>query len=251
MNNLYRLKFCGFCGLLCLVFGLSQAVVAAEDGGAADAPGAQVIPRGSTLTTHVQRGESLQTFESVLWFEVGGERRWLVERPAIGTMRGAVLMIAAEGDSANGSGQLPALRRYLPDYGWHTYYTNMTSGEAVASLIAGARSQMSSPKRLLLVCEEASCTAVQDSGVTDCSGLVFLNVPYADDTRLTKGKRESWQQLKIPSLILQEHPFGWPRDLALPVGFELHLLPMGASGQKNSRVMRKIRGWLKRQLGVN
>ena len=53
--------------------------------------------------------------------------------------------------------------------------------------------------------------------------------------------------LSAPALILQEHPHGWPDEMPLAQGFELHLLPLGRAGQ-DSLVQRKLRGWLKRRL---
>ncbi|MBV1905951.1 MAG: alpha/beta hydrolase family protein [Pseudomonadales bacterium] len=53
--------------------------------------------------------------------------------------------------------------------------------------------------------------------------------------------------MTTPGLILQEHPFGWSRDDLLNENIELRVLPRG-NAMHDQRLLRIIRGWLKRRL---
>jgi len=236
-----------------LILGLPIASAAQDTNPEATAlpnDGAIADERASSMTDQPQRGHALEEFEQVTWFDVDGVPQWMVERKAHGGVQGTVLLLAAAGDSANGPSHLAGLRKYLPDYGWHTFYTNITGPATVEALIQAALVEIQDVKKLLLICEATSCEPLAPIQLASFAGVVFLNVPYTANTRIAADQRDLWQAQRMPVLVLQEHPNNWPHEIALAVGFELHLLPMGNAESQNSKVMRKLRGWLKRRLGV-
>ena len=82
----------------------------------------------------------------------------------------------------------------------------------------------------------------------EIAGTVFINVPLTDDSVVDPEDKARWRNMASPGLILQEHPQGWPAALELATDVELHLLPMGRQTRQNSRILRNLRGWLKRRL---
>lgn len=247
MNICVRRRVLACSIFLCLpVFGQDGAQ---SEAGETKQDASDILKRKGTVTQYADRGRALETLESVTWFDVGGEQQWMVERQASGSVKGSVLIIAAPGDSTNGAGHLANLRQHLPQDGWHTFYTNM-SEQPIDELLLRATAQIPNAKNLLLICAKRSCEALAPIKLASFAGSVFINVPYTEHTRLNPNQRDVWQAQSMPILVLQEHPFAWPRELTLAVGFELHLLPMGNAHAENSRILRKLKGWLKRQLKV-
>ncbi len=203
--------------------------------------------RQSHLTSYAERGRSLAAREEVLWFDWQGEQRWIAVQPARSAARGSILLLAEEDASANGAGHLAALRRALPAYGWQTYFTNLPDAEDLAALLSAARERVQDVQTLLVACEGEACARLAVAEQPAVSGVVYVNVPWIEQGFTSAEDKEIWSALPAPTLILQEHPRGWPEDLPLAEGTELHRLPLGRAGP-DSLVQRKLRGWLKRRL---
>lgn len=204
--------------------------------------------RPSDTTDGIERGEALAG--EVLWFEVAEQRLWLAEQPARGGVQGAVLLLATNPASVNGGEHLATLRQSLPGYGWQTFYLNAPQTGITQEILSTALAEITGFERLLLMCEGAICLDVIDSVPTEILGSVFINVPLADDSTVAPPDLGRWRNMTAPGLILQEHPQSWPPAVELAEDVELHLLPMGRRDLQNSRVLRKVRGWLKRRLKV-
>lgn len=212
-------------------------------------PEAEVSQRSSSLTTLMQRGESLRDFEELLWFDFSGQQRWLAKRPANEPRKGSVVLFAGEQAGPNGLHHLAQLRTSLPRYGWETFYFNLDDALDAAEQAVAALEQLPEQGPLVLVCEGLTCEALRTMQPEAAGAWVYLNLPLAQNSRITVEYRNSWQPAVQPTLILQEFPHGWPGELALLGGYELHLLPASTGPNLDATVQRKIRGWFKRKLG--
>jgi len=212
-------------------------------------PETEVTQRNGSLTTLAQRGESLRSVEELLWFDFAGQQRWLAKRPPSGPRKGSVVLFAGEQAGPNGLHHLAQLRTGLPRHGWETYFFNLEDAADPTGQALAALGQLSESGALVLVCEGLTCEALRHLQADSVGAWVLLNLPLAETSRITVEYRNSWQPAAKPTLILQEFPQGWPRELALLGGYELHLLPAATGPSLDATVQRKIRGWFKRKLG--
>jgi hypothetical protein len=209
----------------------------------------EATQRNSSLTTLSQRGESLRGIEELLWFDFSGQQRWLAKRPPSGPRKGSVVLFAGEQAGPNGLHHLAQLRTDLPRYGWETFFFNLDDTADPTEQVLAALGQLSEQAPFVLVCEGLTCEALRNLQVDAAGAWIFLNLPLAQTSRITVEYRNSWQPAAQPTLILQEFPQGWPGELALLGGYELHLLPASTGPNLDVTVQRKIRGWFKRKLG--
>ena len=225
----------------------AQDVPAVADNAQPSASDASEL-RPTVSTTWQQRGAWLGESREVLNFAAaGGEEAWLVAQRARGTPIGNVLLISAS--SVGGPGHMAGLHAQLPAYGWHTFHLNVASDNSVTDLLQPALAALPVAPRLLVICEGKACLSVaQDADSLGATGLVCVNLPARDNSsRRVMAQLEPLKTIEMPSLVLQEDPLGWPRYQPVGADVEMHLLPRGHAGRANSRVLRQLRGWLKRR----
>ena len=209
----------------------------------------EAITRSGSLTTLVQRGESVQGIEELLWFDFEGQQRWLAKKPANGAVLGSVLLVAGEELGLNGLHHLGSLRKMLPRHGWQTFFFNLNSAQDVAAQTLAALGQLSDEGPLVLLCEGFTCESLRNFNADTVGGRIYLNLPLSATSRITLDYRQSWQPSVQPTLILQEYPLSWSSELTLLGGYELHLLPASTAPSLDATVLRRIRGWFRRQMG--
>ena len=210
--------------------------------------------RASHLTTYKERGRVLEAIEPLTWFGAD-EAYWYVSTSARNQSIGNVLMVSDQ--DPNGVGHLPQLRFTLSQMGWYTHFLQLPSTASDhGAVFSAAISSLPPAERLFVICEGQACFDVAGPAASAAmNGLVFINLPVEHSEGATpKSVREQLEvftSLGIASLILQEFPRQWPVQQPLAADVELHLLPKTDRVKKNSRILRKFRGWLKRrhQLG--
>ena len=213
------------------------------------APDSEVVQRSSSLTTLMQRGETVRNVEELLWFDFAGQQRWLAKRPPSGPLKGSVVLFAREQAGLNGLHHLAHLRTVLPRHGWQTFFFNLDDVADPAEQALAALGELSEQTPLVLVCEGMTCEALRNLQVDAAGAWIYLNLPISETSQVTVEYRNSWQTAALPTLILQEFPQGWPGELGLLGGYELHLLPASSAPSLDATIERRIRGWFKRQLG--
>ncbi len=224
--------------------GLTVSVLAEEA-----PPDPEVTQRSSSFTTLMQRGETVRGVEELLWFDFAGQQRWIAKRPPSGSIKGSVVLLAAEQAGLNGLHHLAHLRTVLPRHGWQTFFFNLDDLADPAEQALAALAELSEQAPLVLVCEGLTCEALRNLQVDAAGAWIYLNLPVSETSRVTVEYRNSWQAAALPTLILQEFPQGWPDELALLGGYELHLLPASTAPRFDATVERRMRGWFKRQIG--
>ena len=83
------------------------------------------------------------------------------------------------------------------------------------------------------------CVELVDALAVD--GLVLINLPT------DQVSKDLLSGVELPSLVLQEHPARWPEEYPLGAGVELHLMSQVDARRVDNRLLRKIRGWIKRR----
>ncbi|MEM7096787.1 MAG: hypothetical protein AAF541_00900 [Pseudomonadota bacterium] len=211
--------------------------------------------RGSHITTYVERGRALEAYEALTWFGADNAY-WFVSSSARNQSVGNVLMVSSQ--DPNGTGHLPKLRFTLSQMGWYTHFLQLPEGVDHGAVFSSAVESLPVAERLFVVCEGPACFKIADavSSAADpnapaSEGLVFINLPvegYVGATpKAVKEQLQVFTKLGIASLILQEFPRQWPVQQPLAADVELHLLPRTSQLKKNSLILRKFRGWLKRR----
>ncbi|XOV84218.1 MAG: hypothetical protein ACFHXK_03670 [bacterium] len=240
------------CVLGCLLAGcaLTVQVPAEEAQTESEQVPAEAAPaqRSSSLTTLVQRAETVRGTEELVWFEVAGQQRWLAKRPATGNTVGSVVLFASEQAGMNGLHHLANLRTVLPRHGWQTFFFNLEAAVDPAVQVLAAVAAVSGQGPLVLLCEGSTCEALRNLEVDGASARIYLNLPLSETAQVSLAYRNSWQAAAQPTLILQEFPQGWPEQLPLLAGYELHLMPAATAPRLDATVERKIRGWFKRRM---
>jgi len=77
----------------------------------------------------------------------------------------------------------------------------------------------------------------------DVDGLILLNL------NVTPANTTLLKDMTTPTLVLQEQPAYWQKKYPLADSVELQQLPRSYPRQEDGRLLRRIRGWLKRRYG--
>ena len=232
------------------------AATAAEDSASSESTNAASQTRAGHQTSYAQRGKRMAALEQVQWIGPG-EQYWYVTQTAQYNVVGNVLLLSDQ--EPNGAGHLAQLRLDLASIGWHTHYLSTAGAPVVedwSGLINAALATLPAAEKLFVVCEAQACMHLVNAAPNlTATGLVFINLPYegvssTGSRSVPKSVREElavFKQVPVASLILQEFPYRWPVQQPLGADVELHLLPKSSARAKNGRVLRKLRGWLKRR----
>lgn len=230
--------------------------------------GEQVLPVGVISNQYAQDEEVAEVAvdDEAIWLEEPGGRVLVLHRSVRrGVPRGNVILITGPGLGSSGLSHSANLRRSLTLYGWNTYFVRLPeygasagspsdAGEAAAAesdragenrvraAVALVRGR-SSEGLVILIAQASGSRGLGEVTDLDVDGLILLNLSVTPvNTTLLK-------DMTTPTLVLQEQPANWQKKYPLADGVELQQLPRSYPRQEDGRLLRRIRGWLKRRYG--
>lgn len=213
--------------------------------------GARAVDMYAAAQARVGAGDEL------LWLGEPAQSRLLVARAAVGHNVADALLLVGGGDS--GLNHADVARRYLVDFGWHTYWLR---GEWVPGELAHSDEDLNADVQraltlvrerhtgriVLLTQAQVAQRLLPNIASLGVTGVVLLNL--AEPKQLPAQSRAVLESLTVPTLLLQEFPKRWRGGRALGPSVEIHLLPQVSKTASDNLIGRTYRGWVKRQLSV-
>ncbi len=194
--------------------------------------------------------------DEVFWLEESLGRVLVLHRSVRrGSPRGSVILLSGPGLGSSGSSHVAYLRSSLALHGWNTYFVRLpeiasddtdasSAGERrVEAAVALVRERTN--EGLVLLIAEASASRGLGAGISNLGldGLILLNLT------ITQANKKLLKDVSTPTFLLQEQPATWGEKHPLADNVELQQLPRSNPRQDDGRLLRRIRGWLKRRYG--
>ncbi|MEZ5560720.1 MAG: hypothetical protein R3E86_19510 [Pseudomonadales bacterium] len=238
---------------------LAPALAASASTAAGDADRAAVPARPALLSDPAARDRDLADSlagsvgtDAALWVTTEAGEQLLLLRPAQGSPRGNVLLLTDPGSGPAALRRSAMLHRGLARHGWHAFLGRLpVAGEPLPAgllqaLLDGVRANGGGSRTVVLVegrLGHRLLPAIAE-GTPAMDALVVLDLPW--NAPELERSAKVLAGMALPTLLLQEYPRDWPRDLVLSAAVELQRLPAGYPGLEDDLTLRRLRGWLQR-----
>ena len=242
-------KLFGFCSVW-FVCSFAIAQESEQVDGADDSVAKNTLPGGILTTNPEQRGEILANQQQITWFESGGERMWMASQASRSEVLGQALVVGIGAPNQGVVAGFSGLKDLLPSFGWHAHYFDYSvllslSAEIQEGWLKNAFAAIPEAPRFLLVAQGQAClNVVAQLSEIQPFALVCVDTPVNGQPLQVSQQLQPLVDVTVPTLVLQHAPRRWPPHQAVGQDVELHLLPR-LNGQE--RLLKRIRGWLKRR----